>query len=89
MIALFNGNRAVTIISCSTNFSDEEDKDEFFTEITTITRFILRHNILLVGECMNTRIDKRDVIGSLCNSTTKVTRLHARFQNTSTKHYIY
>ena len=28
----------VTIISCSTNVSDEEDKDEFFTEITTITK---------------------------------------------------
>ena len=73
MIASFNGNPAVTIISCfsPTNVSDEEDKDEFYTEPTTITRPIPKHNILLVGGEMNTRIEKMDVMGFVYNDTTK------------------
>ena len=37
MIATFNGNPAVTIISCysPTNVSNAEDKDQFYSELTT------------------------------------------------------
>ena len=70
MIASFNGNPAVTIISCySPNVSGEEDKDEFYTELTTITRSIPKHNILLVGGDMNAKIGKKDVVGSIYNGT--------------------
>ena len=71
MIASFNGNPAVTIISCyNPNVSDEEDKDEFYTKLTTIARSIPKHNILLVGGDMNAKIGKRDVMGSVYNDTT-------------------
>ena len=42
MIAPFNGDSAVTIISCysHTNVSDEEDKDQFYFDVTTATRSI-------------------------------------------------
>ena len=49
LIASFNGNPEVTIISSHspTNASDEEDKNEFYNQLTTITRSIPKHNLLL------------------------------------------
>ena len=72
IIASFNRNPAVTIISCysPTNVSDEENKYEFYNELTAITRSIPKPNILLVDGDMNARIGKRDAIGSVYNDTT-------------------
>ena len=62
MIALFNGNPAVTIISyySPTNVLDEEDKDQFYFDITTTARSIPKHNITLAGGAMNARFGKKD-----------------------------
>ena len=64
MIASFNGDPAVTIISCysRSNISDEEeeDKDRFYFDATTATRSIPKHNITLVGGGMNPRLGKKD-----------------------------
>ena len=67
MTASFNKNTAVTIVSCyrPTNVSDEEDKDEIYTEITTVTRSIPKHNILLLGDDKNARISIWNVIDSV------------------------
>ena len=48
MIASFNGNPGVTIISCCspTNVSDEEDKDQFYFDATTVTRSIPKYTSL-------------------------------------------
>ena len=67
MTASFNKNTAVTIVSCyrPTNVSDEEDKAEIYTEITTVTRSIPKHNILLLGDDKNARISIWNVIDSV------------------------
>ena len=67
MTVSFNKNTAVTTVSCyrTTNVSDEEDKDEIYIEITTVTRSIPKHNILLLGDDKNARISIGNVIDSV------------------------
>ena len=78
-IASFNGNPAFTLIFCysPTNNLDEEDKDEFYIELTPVTRSIPKHNINLVRGDMNANL-----------KWTMVTRLHERLQNAGTQHKI-
>ena len=72
MIALFNGNPAITIISCysPTSALDEEDKDQFYFDLTTTARSIPKHNITLVGGAMNARFGKKDARCSAYNNVT-------------------
>ena len=62
MIASFNRNLAVTMTSCCspTNVSHEDDKDQFYFDLTTALRSITKHNITLVGGDMNARLGKKD-----------------------------
>ena len=62
MIASFNGDPVVTIISCysRSNVSDEEDKDQFYFDVTTATRSIPKHNITVVEGDMNASLGKKD-----------------------------
>ena len=72
MKATFNGNPAVTIISCysPTNVSNTEDKDQFYSELTSLTRFIPKHNLIVIGGDMNARIGKSDAKASVYNAVT-------------------
>ena len=62
LIATFNGNPAVTIISCysPTNVSNMHDREEFYTELADLTKSIPKHNVLVVGGDMNGRIGASD-----------------------------
>ena len=62
MIASFNRNLAVTMTSCCspTNVSHEDDKDQFYFDLTTALRSIPKYNITLVGGDMNARLGKKD-----------------------------
>ena len=62
MIASFNEDPAVTIISCysRTNVSDEDDKDQFHFDLTTATRSIPKYNITLFEDDMKARLGKKD-----------------------------
>ena len=62
MTASYNGDTTVTIISCysRSNISDEEDKDQFYFDVTTATRSIPKHNISLVEGDMSARLCKKD-----------------------------
>ena len=46
MVATFNGNPATSIISCysPTNVSDESEVENFYQELTSLTRNIPKHN---------------------------------------------
>ena len=72
LIASFNGNPAVTIISCysPTNVALDEDKDKFYKELTLVTRAIPKHNVLLIGGDFNSKIGTRDATGSVFNDST-------------------
>ena len=56
-VAIFNDNPGATIISCNspTNVSEETDLIAFYNELV---RSIPKHNVLIIGECMNAQIGK-------------------------------
>ena len=72
MKTTFNGNPAVTIISfySPTNVSNTEDKDQFYSELTLLTRSIPKHNLIIIGGGMNARIGKSDAKASVYNAVT-------------------
>ena len=51
---------------------------KLYTELTTITRSLPSHNIVLVSSDMNARIDQRDPIASVYNGTAKENRQRLR-----------
>ena len=62
MVATFNGSPSTTIISCNgpTNASDEKDLDTFYNELSSLVRWIPKHNVLIIGVDMNTHIGKNE-----------------------------
>ena len=60
MVATFNCNPSLTIISCysPTNASGEPDLDAFYNKLSSLVCSILKGNILIIGEDMNAQIDK-------------------------------
>jgi exonuclease III len=72
LIATFNRNPAVTVISCynPTNASNVHDREEFYTELAELTKAVPKHNVLVVGGDMNGRIDANDATGSVYNKKT-------------------
>lgn len=72
LIATFNGNPAVTVISCysPTNVSSVEEREEFYVELAELTKNIPKHNVILVGGDMNAKIGENDAKGSVYNTTT-------------------
>ena len=60
MVAAFNGNPSVTIISCycPTNVSEETNLIAFYNELSSLVRSIPRHNVIVIGGDMNAQIGK-------------------------------
>ena len=56
MIATFNGDPSATIIS--SNVSEETDPIDFYNELSSLVRSILKHNVLVIGGVMNAQIGK-------------------------------
>ena len=48
--ANFNGNPITTVVSCysPTNVSDEDDVSEFYNNMSSFTRYVLKHNVLIM-----------------------------------------
>ena len=78
IVATFNGNPAITVISCysPTNVASKEDKDTFYAELTELTKSIPKHNVILIGGDMNARIGKKDAKGSVYNRATNENGQH-------------
>ena len=58
MIATFNGNPKLALISCCspTNVSTEEDALTFYTELMNVVHHVPKHNVLVIGGDMNAKI---------------------------------
>ena len=56
MVATFNGSSSATIIPCysPTNVSEETGLITFYDELSSLVRNILKHNVLVIGENINT-----------------------------------
>ena len=62
MIATINGNPQTTIISCysPTNVSKEDEAEKFYEELTSVTRQVPKHNILIIGGDFNAQLGQSD-----------------------------
>ena len=65
MVATFNGNPKTTVISCYSpkNCSDELEIQNFYHQLTNSTKKILKHNVLIIGDDMNAKIDNNKCVG--------------------------
>ena len=66
MVATFNGKPSTTIISCYSpiNASDEMDLITFYNKLSSLVSSISKHNILIIGEDMNTQKVRRKTTNS-------------------------
>ena len=62
IIATFNGNPCTTVISCYSpaNVSDESETIAFYDELSSLTRQVPKHNVLIIGGDMNARIGQNE-----------------------------
>jgi len=62
LIASFNGNPKTSVICCysPTNVSEEVDIDEFYGDLSTLTRQIPKHNVTLKGGDFNAKLGRND-----------------------------
>ena len=62
MISTFNGNPLTTVICAYSppNVSDEVDVDDFYNNLSTLTRHVPQHNFLILGGDMNAQLGKSD-----------------------------
>ena len=60
MVARFNRNPSITIISCysPTNGSEETELIAFYNELSSLVRSISKHNVLVIGGDLNAQISK-------------------------------
>ena len=57
MVAMFNSSPSTTIISCYSP-TNERDLITYYNELSYLVCSIPKHNILIIGEDMNTQIGK-------------------------------
>ena len=64
MIAQFQINLHTSVISCYSpiNVSDDQEIELFYTRLTSLTRQIPKHNILLIGGDLNAQCRTRNRI---------------------------
>lgn len=62
LVASFNGNPKTTIICCysPTNVSEESEIEEFYNELSGLTRQIPKHNVILIGGDFNAKLGNTD-----------------------------
>ena len=62
MVATFNGNPQTTVISCysPTNVSNEDEVESFYHELSSLTRQVPKHNILILGGDFNAHLGQAD-----------------------------
>ena len=58
MIANFKGNPHTSVISfySPTNVSDDQEIELFYTRLTSLTRQIPKHNVLILGGDLNAHL---------------------------------
>ena len=66
IIAIFNGNPEITVVSCysPTNTAENEEVEEFYCDLAELIKSIPKHNFTLIGGDMNVQIGKIDAKGS-------------------------
>ena len=64
MIATFNGNSKVTVVSCysPTDCSEEEEAQDFYDQLTELIKQVPKHNVLIGGD-MNAKIGTEECKG--------------------------
>ena len=62
IIATFNGNPMSTIISCysPTNVHDEEEVEKFYDDLSSVTRQLPKHNVLVLGGDFNAHLGQSE-----------------------------
>jgi len=50
--------------------SDVEHKEQFYSDLTLVTREFPKHNVIIIGGDINAKIGKRDATGSVLNQNT-------------------
>ena len=62
MVATFNGNPKTTLICCysPTNVSDEDQVDNFYETLESLTRRIPKHNLLVIGGDFNAHLGRQN-----------------------------
>ena len=58
MTATFQGNPQTTIITCysPTNVSDEIETERFYADLSSLTRQIPKHNVLIISGDFNSQL---------------------------------
>ena len=72
MVATFNGNPQTTVICCysPTNVSDEAEVEEFYADLSSVTRQVPKHNILIIGGDLNVHLGRKDGFKYAYHTTT-------------------
>ena len=60
LVATFHGNPEPTLISCysPTNIVDEQEVIDFYDHLSSLIRFVRKHNILIIGGDLNAQIEQ-------------------------------
>ena len=58
LAATFHGNPEPTLISCHspTSIADEQEVTDFYDDLSSLIRFVRKHNILIIGGDLNAQI---------------------------------
>ena len=72
MVATFNGNPKTTVICCysPTNVTDETEVENFYADLSSVTRQVPKHNILLIGGDFNAHLGQKEGFKHAYHDTT-------------------